>query len=430
MAISPAGDTTVTEPVGERSKVGPPPLTGGQSRIEPAPPAGEDTVGPASLRLLHVAEAFGGGVFEIVRLLAEESAAAGHEVAIAYGRRPETPVDVPARISPDVTLLPTAWVKRSLGAQLRVAGELRRFIARWQPDVIHLHSSFAGAVGAFALGNGIPVIYSPHGYSFEMKDYTWLSRTAFRAMEAIVARRMTLIGAVSLDEAELVREKLRHARVTVVQNGIPELDAPVRRRRRSRNPPLAVTMGRVSPQRQPDACARILHEVRDVVEPMWIGGDRPDSPNAAGLIEVGIPMTGWIARDAALEQLEQAEIYLHWTAWDGQPLSVLEAMARDVIVVAHDIPPLRELLDPRQLCQSEREAAELVRALVTDADLKEELLADQRTRAMLFGRQRMVAAWHRVYGELAQSSQGAALGLPEHGLVLSERGPHLPELSP
>lgn len=421
--MSSAGDTTITQPVGERSRVELPRLAGERSSTEPVPPAGGDTAGPTSLRLLHVAEAFGGGVFEIVRLLAEESAAAGHEVAIAYGRRPETPADVPSRISPDVTLLPTAWVKRSLGAQLRVAGELRRFVARWQPDVIHLHSSFAGAVGACALGKEIPVIYSPHGYSFEMKDYTWLSRTAFRAIEAIVARRMTLVGAVSLDEAELVREKLRHSRVTVVQNGIPELDAPVRRRPRSRNPPLAVTMGRVSPQRQPDACARILHEVRDVVEPMWIGGERPDSHNAAGLTAAGIPMTGWIARDAALERLEQAKIYLHWTAWDGQPLSVLEAMARDVIVVAHDIPPLRELLDPRQLCQSERDAAELIRALVTNPDLEEELLADQRTRAMLFGRQRMVASWHRVYGELVESSRGANLGLPR-------RSPRPPERSP
>jgi glycosyltransferase involved in cell wall biosynthesis len=339
-------------------------------------------------------------VFEMVRLLAEESASAGHEVAIAYGVRPETPPDVPAHFSPEVKLHPTAWVQRSPGAQLRAARELRTLVAEWQPDMIHLHSSFAGAVGALALDGGTPIVYSPHGYSFEMKDHSPARRAAFRAIEAFVARRVTLIGAVSLDEAQLVREKLRHSRVTVVQNGIPELDAPVRPRLRTRQPPLAVTMGRISSQRQPDACARILQEVSDVAEPLWIGGFRPGSRHLAGLRAAGIPITGWIEREQALEQLEQAAIYLHWTAWDGQPLSVLEAMARDVIVVAHDIPPLRELLDPCQLCQTEREAAQLIRRLTGEPVLREVLLADQRERAKWFGRQRMVQAWHRVYGEL------------------------------
>jgi glycosyltransferase involved in cell wall biosynthesis len=271
-------------------------------------------------------------------------------------------------------------------------------------------------VGALALGSAIPIVYSPHGYSFEMRDYSRLRRGAFRAIEAIVARRVTLVGAVSLDEAKLVRDKLRHSRVEVVQNGIPELDAPVRPRRRSRLPPLAVTMGRVSPQRQPDACARILNNVHDLVEPRWIGGFRPDSGHTDGLRDAEIPITGWIPRDAALEHLEQADIYLHWTAWDGQPLSVLEAMARDVIVVAHDIPPLRELLDPRQLCQTEQDAAELIRRLITQPALKEELLADQRARARLFGRQRMVDCWHRVYRELNGAfALGELNGAPAQG---------------
>jgi glycosyltransferase involved in cell wall biosynthesis len=352
----------------------------------------------------------------------EGSLSAGHEVAIAYGQRPETPADVPSHLSPEITLLQTAWVRRSLTAQLRAARQLRRFIKDWRPDVIHLHSSFAGAVGALALRSAAPSVYSPHGYSFEMRDYSRVRRSFFRAIEALVARRVTLVGAVSLDEADLVRDKLHHQRVRVVQNGIPELDVPVEPRRRSRQPPLAVTMGRVSPQRQPDSCARILAQVRDVVEPMWIGGFRPNTPHADGLHEAAIPITGWIPREAALGYLEQAELYLHWTAWDGQPLSVLEAMARDVIVVAHDIPPLRELLDPRQLCQSERDAAELIRQLTAQPALREELLADQRARARLFGRRRMVDCWHRVYSELSGApalgyASAAEKAEPEAALV-------------
>jgi glycosyltransferase involved in cell wall biosynthesis len=356
-----------------------------------------DTAKSSSLRLLHVAEAFGGGVFEMVRLLAEESAQAGHQVAIAFGRRPETPTDIPSHFSGDITLLETAWVKRSLVAQLRAARELRQFVDTWKPDIVHLHSSFAGAVGGLVLGGVVPTIYSPHGYSFEMREYSWMRRTIFQIAEALVARRVTLVGAVSLDEADLVRRKLWHSRVAAVQNGIPELDVPVVPRHRSRQPPLVVTMGRVSPQRQPDACARILEQVRDVAEPRWIGGFRDGSQHARQLNVADIPITGWISRDAALEHLEQAEIYLHWTAWDGQPLSVLEAMARDVVVVAHDIPPLRELLDRRQLCGTERDAVKLVRRIFTEPNMKAELLADQRARATRFGTRRAIEDWHHIY---------------------------------
>ncbi|HST55718.1 MAG TPA: glycosyltransferase [Solirubrobacteraceae bacterium] len=357
----------------------------------------EHIANPQALRLLHIVEAFGGGVFEMVRLLAERSAREGHAVAIAYGRRPETPEDLDRCFTPAIELCETAWVERSLAAQLRTLRQLTRFAADWKPDVIHLHSSFAGAMGAIALGRALPTVYSPHGYSFEMRDHSRARRAIFQLIEAAVARRVTLIGAVSADEAELVRRKLRHRRVAVVRNGIPELDEPVAPRSNARARPLAVTMGRISPQRQPDVCARILHQVRDIADSRWIGGLPPNSPHATGLRFAGIPITGWIPRSDALAQLEQAQLYLHWTAWDGQPLSVLEAMARDVVVVAHDIPPLRELLDSRQLCETEQHAVMLIRQLLAEPTLRAELLADQRARATRFGTQRMVDGWHHVY---------------------------------
>ena len=86
-----------------------------------------------SLRILHIAEAFGGGVFEMTRILAEGAADAGHEVAIAYGRRPETPDDVRAAIDPKVELFETPWTSRTPVAQLRAALMLRRVIQAGRP---------------------------------------------------------------------------------------------------------------------------------------------------------------------------------------------------------------------------------------------------------------------------------------------------------
>jgi glycosyltransferase involved in cell wall biosynthesis len=365
-----------------------------QDRDEDEPP----------LRILHVAEAFGGGVFEVVRILANGSARRGHAVAIAHGTRPETPSPIGDRLEPQVELVSTAWVKRSVQAQIEVVPEIRSLARRWRPDIIHLHSSFAGVIGATSLAGLAPTVYSPHGYSFEMRNRSFARRSVYRLLERYVGRRVDTVGAISIDEAALASRAVGARSVAVVQNGIPELDVPPAGRALPRtSPPITVAMGRISPQRQPAACARIMRRLRRHTAAQWIGGGA-DTPWMAELADAGVTVTGWLERDEALATLAQATVYLHWTAWDGQPLSVLEAMARDVLVVAHDIPPMRELLEPRQLCRDEDAAVSLIARVLENEDLLETLLAGQRTRARQYGADRMIDGWHHLYQDIARRS--------------------------
>jgi glycosyltransferase involved in cell wall biosynthesis len=359
------------------------------------------------VRVFHIAEGFGGGLYEVLRTVANRLVAEGHEMTIAYGRRLETPEAVAEGFDPAVSLLPMRWERRSAGSQLAAARELRRLARRAAPDVIHVHSSFAGAVAALALPRGAPTIYTPHAYAFTRTSESRPRRAAYRSVEWMVARRMGLVAATSHDEAALAREVLGAPRVTAVPNGIPELDDPS-----PEGPPpdgrAVAAMGRPGAQRRPEACARILSALGEAAEPVWIGGGEPGSPGVAALLSAGVPVTGWLSHAEALERLAGATAYLHWTAWDGLPLSILEAMARDVVVVASDIGPNREVLGAAQVAHDEASAAALLRRVVDDRDFRESLLRCQRARRSAYSAERMVREWLAVYRRMAAVPRGRA----------------------
>lgn len=348
------------------------------------------------MRILHVTEASAAGTLQVVRGLAKHHAASGHAVTLAYADRPDTPADLAHDAAEGLELVPLRWARRSPAAQVSAGRALRRLVRERRPDVVHLHSSFAGAVGALALPRSVPLIYTPHGLAFARTGVGRPAGAAVRAVETLVARRSALLGAVSEAEAELARRGLHAPRVAVVRNGIPELDRARAATPPERSEPVVVAMGRITAARQPAASARILSALAREARVGWIGGGGDDAPLRAA----GIPVTGWLPRGEALDRLGEATVCLHWSAWDGQSLALLEAFARDVIVVASDIAANREVVGPRQICADEAAAIALARAIFGSPELRAELLADQRSRAAAFGARRAGAEWLGLYEQV------------------------------
>jgi glycosyltransferase involved in cell wall biosynthesis len=96
-----------------------------------------------------------------------------------------------------------------------------------------------------------------------------------------------------------------------------------------------------------------------------------------------------------------ARVYLHWTAWDGHPLSILEAISVGTVVVAHDIPPVREILGERSVCASPQDAIHLIHRLLADDELYGSLQREQARAAQSFSGRAMTDKWASLYATMA-----------------------------
>ena len=135
-------------------------------------------------RVLHVAEAFGGGLMEMVIALAEGSAARGHEVT----DRLRHPPGDPRRASRPSSIPASSSMRCPGGAGPRAPSFARPGRSGpgddWAPDVVHLHSSFAGAVGALVVDAPSPTVYSPNAFASALPEGGRLRRRIYRGPSA------------------------------------------------------------------------------------------------------------------------------------------------------------------------------------------------------------------------------------------------------
>src|SRR5262249_12940951 len=120
------------------------------------------------MRILHVAESIRGGCGTYLNEIAPlQIATSGtHAVCVLVPRPHRT-----QRTSSTSESIRAFRRHNRMNGLLFPALELHRTISAFSPDVIHAHSTFAGAVSRlFAIAHpGMPpVIYCPHGWVFDV----------------------------------------------------------------------------------------------------------------------------------------------------------------------------------------------------------------------------------------------------------------------
>ena len=359
------------------------------------------------MRVLQVCESFGGGNFSSVTQICNGLARRGHEVHLAYSRRPETPADFSSALDAAVILHEIRMTRAiSPWIDLRALIALIALIRVLDPQVIHLHSSKAGFLGraaALVSGRIRSVLYSPRGLSFLQQDVSARRRKFFRWLEWLAARPGGTVVACSSGELDQIRQCIRPKDALLIENAV-DVGMVRRKVNRADGRVRIGTAGRISFPRNPGHFMRVARELAHRnVDFVWIGGG--NEADATELARCGVEVTGWLTRTDALERLSQLDIYLQTSLWEGMPMAVIEAQVAGIPAIVTDVLGNRDVVvndETGYICGTVREMVDRLSALAADEGAREGMGA--RARALALGRfsvDRMLEELTSAYAERA-----------------------------
>jgi glycosyltransferase involved in cell wall biosynthesis len=281
--------------------------------------------------------------------------------------------------------------------------------------VVHAHSSKAGCLtrlAAWSQRRGRRTLFTPHGWSFWAA--TGFEARAYLALERLAAHWCRILVTVSEAEraAGLDGRVGRPEQYRVVLNGV-DLEPYSGKPRPERG--VIVFVGRLREPKRADLAVRalaILRRTRPEAR-LDLVGDGPLRAELEALAEregvrEAVRFVG-TSHDVP-ELLKRACCLLLASEYEGCPLTVLEAMAAGVPVVASAVGGIPELVVPGETGylvpagDPEPFASALEQILADPARALELGAAGRRRAEALFTRERMVEDTETLYDEVATAS--------------------------
>lgn len=268
--------------------------------------------------ILHISEAFGGGIVMSVSAFARNTSEFQHHLLVAV--RENDKID----LQQDTAFASVSNLPSGMFARIRA---IRRLTKELDVDFVHLHSSFAGVYGRLA---GMPrhkIIYSPHGFAFERaSDPKWKRYTYLLAEKILSFRQGGFVG-VSPYEAKRAREMNPRQRIFFVPNSYTNTLQAMRSKPHKAGKTRLTCVGRLSPQKDPEfllsALKALPREIRTGFDITWVGGG--DKAQEDALQKQGVNVLGWVQPDVVEQVLQETDLYVHTAAWEGFPMSIIEA---------------------------------------------------------------------------------------------------------
>lgn len=244
---------------------------------------------------------------------------------------------------------------RNLASIRSLAVAIRRQIEARRPDILHLHSSVAGAVGrvvAAATQFDGRLVYCAHGWAIDPGRRS-SGQALFRLAEQMLYPASDAIVNISPHEdAFLPAAWRRGRRLHLIQSGIAAAPrAPERVQVADgdgeRSPWRLLFVGRTDRQKGFDLLVDEMAFLQGLAELTVAGGAVVDAQHGPVPLP-NVKMLGWLPRDQIAHEMEEADFVVMPSRWEGMPLVALEAMRAGRAVIASDHGPFPHIIDHKR----------------------------------------------------------------------------------
>ena len=295
------------------------------------------------MKILHVAETIQGGVATVVDQLVLDQLSKSYNVKVLI------PLDQRGHLTDQDTIISFTKTGRNIYSFICLALSFLKIIMSHKPDIIHLHSSFAGAICRTVLFlmpfQKAKVIYCPHSFSFMMnvsdnrkKVYAFIEKAL-----SIVTDRIICVGTAEYSAAD--KFGINSKKLTIIFNGFhaPEVDLSEKKYLKN-NVINFLFVGRFDYQKGFDLLVQLFAYAQNLKVHFTVIGDfvhadtgvKPKFPNVTYL--------GWLPKERLLEYYQTTDLLIMPSRWEGLPMVALEAFSMGVPLVASNCPSLAELI--------------------------------------------------------------------------------------
>lgn len=334
--------------------------------------------------ILHITESYGSGVVSALKTYAKYTDDFEHHLLATETRY----------VSPDNTFQGNLS-SLDLSLSKNIFKALRQIKARYdelEPDFIHLHSSLAGLYGRVL---GLPshkIIYTPHGYAFQRKDVNPFIKAGFAVVEYLLTKGSPDSVIAACGPGELQEAKRLTKNAVLLPN---YADIPESLRWDDTRKDTVCMVGRISKQKDPIFFIETFKQIKAqrpelAIKFLWIGDG--DAQLKAELIANDIEVTGWLDSEQTLKEIANSTIYFHTAAWDGLPMTLLEASKIGIPLVVRETEATEFLGD--LTCATSDDAAKL---LIKSFEDQAYDMRPNETINEMFTEARMSEVIHRLY---------------------------------
>lgn len=290
------------------------------------------------MKIVHVVEAWKGGIASYVEAMIKDQVARGYSVSLLADSEH---LDKDSR-ELGVEVVGYTSSRNPLQC-IRIARDIARELKRLAPDVVHCHSTFPG-IYVRLFNHACKVVYTPHAWSFFKQDAGALVKLFYKSVEWLMSLRCDKIICMSLEEMKAARTiGLRVDKLSLVYTGIPTIPGGARELcMEEQGLPVRVGFfGRFDYQKGFDLLEGVAPLLNGNIELHLFGGA---VCGAARDLDPRLIAHGWIDHETIHEHMLTMDIILIPSRWEGFALTPLEAMRARRPIITSNLSSLPEVV--------------------------------------------------------------------------------------